>query len=47
VLGFVMIVWIFPVASCAGVLLMGFVYGRADQRRPTPQPALVPVRRPR
>ena len=41
--GFAMILWIFPLISCVGVLLAGFVAVQARQHRSTPDLALIPV----
>jgi hypothetical protein len=42
-----MILWIFPLISCAGVLLAGFVSVQARQHGSTPKLALMPVRTPK
>jgi hypothetical protein len=42
-----MILWIFPLISCVGVLLAGFVAVQARQHRSTPDLALIPVRTPK
>jgi hypothetical protein len=42
-----MILWIFPLISCAGVLLAGFASIHAGQRGSAPKLVLIPVRTPR